>query len=59
MEDFLDSLKPFLKPDAVVLVEKEDWQNDNAATGVITWNNQTLRFSISGGDDLGAWFNYE
>lgn len=59
MEDFLDYLKPFLREGAVVSVEKEDWQNDDAATGVITLNNQTLRFSISGGDDLGAWFNYE
>lgn len=57
MEDFIDELRPFLKEGVIASVEKLEWENDNAADGVLTLNGQTLRFSISGGDELGAWFN--
>lgn len=57
MEDFIDELRPFLKEGVIASVEKLEWQNDNDADGVLTLNGQTLRFSISGGDELGAWFN--
>lgn len=55
MEDFLEELKPFLKEGVTVSIDKEEWQREGAA--VITYGNNTLRFSIEGGDELGAWFN--
>lgn len=57
MEDFINALLPYLKEGVIASVEKEDWQSNDSADGVLTLGNETLRFSISGGDELGAWFN--
>ena len=57
MQDFIDELLPFLKDGVTVSVEKEDWQDDIHAEGVLTLGGKVLRFSIEGGDELGAWFN--
>lgn len=57
MEDFINALLPYLKEGVIASIEKEDWQSNDSAEGVLTLKDKVLRFSIEGGDDLGAWFN--